>query len=183
MGRILDLRRGEGMLGEFMNLEDVENTIRQEGSDRRDHSINNIPWPLQNDIIEKVLIEGMLERVDDIEKVMRELHRVCKDGTKISIIVPWYLSSNSTKPGNKNKFSISTFYYFVRGKDPTYKGPYFEILDIKFKHQDKIEKMFEKWWFKWMVGKGEKIVRKIEVNKFVTFRAFLGFLFGEVNQW
>ena len=171
------------MIGEFINVKNIDDIIKQEGKDQKDHDINNIPWPFKDNSMEEVFVEGMLERANDVEKFMGELHRLCINGARVHIVVPWHLSSTATKPGCRSRFSLGTFYYFVKGKDITYKGPYFEVIDVKFKHHDKIEKFLdEKWWFRWIISKVGKILNKIGVDKFVTPKVAIGMLISEFNQ-
>lgn len=94
------------------------------------HNLNKFPYPFKKNVFKLVIAEHIIEHLDDIPKVMEELHRLCKNGAKIVINSSHFSSVDSfTDPTHKHFFTSRTFDYFIP-------GTYLEKLqysDIKFK--------------------------------------------------
>ena len=75
--------------------------------------IDNNPLPFDNNSFEYILCNDVLEHVN-LEKVLKELHRVLVDEGVIEIRVPHFTSSNNyIDPTHKRMFSFRTFEFFV----------------------------------------------------------------------
>ena len=75
--------------------------------------IDNNPLPFDNNSFEYILCNDVLEHVN-LEKVLKELHRVLVDEGVIEIRVPHFTSSNNyIDPTHKRMFSFRTFQFFV----------------------------------------------------------------------
>src|SRR3989344_9103927 len=82
------------------------------------HDLNKFPYPFKKDRFELVLAEHILEHLDDITKVIKELHRISKNKAKIIIDTSHFSSVDSfTDPTHKHFFTSRTFDYFIPGTD------------------------------------------------------------------
>ena len=82
------------------------------------HDLNIRPWPFPDDAFGEVFAFDVLEHLDDIVATMEELHRVCRDGTRIEITVPHFSSGNAfTDPTHRHFFSRFSFDYFDHTHD------------------------------------------------------------------
>src|SRR3989344_1469117 len=54
------------------------------------HSLNKFPYPFKNNEFDEVFCSHILEHVDDLIKVMKELHRITKPNGIIKIHVPHF---------------------------------------------------------------------------------------------
>ncbi len=105
----LNIGCGEHVKEGYLNV-DIEH---HEGVDMMAAAEN---LPFDNNSFEKIIATNILEHVEDLVSVMKELHRVLKPEGIIRIISPHYTSSGSWKdPTHKRALSVETFTYFVKG--------------------------------------------------------------------
>lgn len=77
------------------------------------HDINKFPWPFKNNEFDEVYASHILEHVDDLTKVMKELKRICRKDARIFIRAPHFSCGVSYRdPTHKRLFSYFTFDYF-----------------------------------------------------------------------
>lgn len=76
-----------------------------------DHSI--YPWPLPANHFTVIRAWHILQYLPDIEKTMEEICRVAKNGAKIEIGVPYYMSVYGFGDRNKSFFNERTFDAFT----------------------------------------------------------------------
>jgi SAM-dependent methyltransferase len=72
--------------------------------------LNFSPLPFKNDSFDYVVSNHVFEHLDDVEKVMREIHRVTKHKSRISVLLPhfsWFYSY--CDPTHKRGFSVFSF--------------------------------------------------------------------------
>jgi len=82
------------------------------------HDLNQFPYPFPDQAFEEILCQEVLEHLDDVVRVMEELHRLLKPGGKLKIIVPHYSCSNAyTDPTHKHFFGMRSMDYFT-GQGP-----------------------------------------------------------------
>ncbi len=75
--------------------------------------LESFPWDLPDNEFDEVYCSHVLEHVGDLLSVMEEIHRVCKDGAKIKILVPYFSAQGSfNDPTHKRFFTYRTFEYF-----------------------------------------------------------------------
>lgn len=96
------------------------------------HNLNIFPWPLSDNIFEKVIMNNVIEHLDDIVKVMEEIHRVSKNGAEVIITTPHFSSLYSWQdPTHKHHLALDSFDFFT--KDTRHSNFYtdktFEILE------------------------------------------------------
>lgn len=77
------------------------------------HNLNVFPYPFKNDEIDEIYLDNVLEHLDDPMKVMEEVHRICKSGGRVKVIVPYFRSVWAfIDPTHKNFFTVDSFAYF-----------------------------------------------------------------------
>jgi SAM-dependent methyltransferase len=82
------------------------------------HDLNRVPYPLESNAFDLVLAEHVLEHLDDVIRVVEEVHRVCRPGARVLIEVPHFSSSEFfTDPTHRHAFSTRSLDYFVPGTD------------------------------------------------------------------
>ena len=97
-----DIRRG------YINL-DIK---KFEGVDAV-HNLNKFPYPFKKDYFDEVRATAVLEHINDLPRVMREIHRICKKDAKVIIGVPYWNSLLSwNDPEHKRGFTLDTFTFF-----------------------------------------------------------------------
>lgn len=62
---------------------------RFEGVDKT-FDFNVFPYPFSDGEFDEILADNILEHLDNIPAVMKELHRISKPGGEVRIIVPYY---------------------------------------------------------------------------------------------
>jgi SAM-dependent methyltransferase len=73
--------------------------------------------PFRDNSVDEINLSHVLEHVRNLVPLMHELRRICKNGAKIHIRVPFYSSwSQFTDPTHVRFFTPRTFDYFQKGK-------------------------------------------------------------------
>jgi SAM-dependent methyltransferase len=97
------------------------------------HDLNTFPYPFSNNYFTVVIAEHILEHLDDIVKVMEEVHRISKDSAYIHITSPHFSSVDGfTDITHRHYFTSRSFDYFIPGTD-LYKYRYAHVKYIKNK--------------------------------------------------
>ncbi|MCG3203800.1 MAG: hypothetical protein KCHDKBKB_00472 [Elusimicrobia bacterium] len=92
------------------------------------HNLDVYPYPLESHQFDRIVIRHVAEHVEDVVKLMEEVHRLGKSGATIEIHVPHYTSANAyIDPTHKHHFSLLAFDFFCGGTQHGY------ILKTKFK--------------------------------------------------
>ena len=82
------------------------------------HDLNKFPYPFKKKQFDKIIAENIMEHLENIPKVMEELHRICKNGSKLLITTGHFSSVDSfTDPTHIHFFTSRTFDYFIPGTD------------------------------------------------------------------
>lgn len=77
------------------------------------HDLNKFPYPFKDNTFDEILGENILEHLDDVMKVMEELHRISKSNAIIKLTVPTPTSADYfTDPTHKHAFTTRSFMYF-----------------------------------------------------------------------
>jgi len=78
------------------------------------HDLNKFPWPFPDNEFDMVYCMDVLEHLDDLVKIMEEIHRISKPKAIINITVQHFSCSNSyTDPTHKHFFGLFSFDYFT----------------------------------------------------------------------
>jgi len=77
------------------------------------HDLNAFPYPLDDSSFDEIYLDNALEHLDDVMRVMEEVHRICKPGGLVKVIVPYFRSIwASIDPTHKHSFTVDSFAYF-----------------------------------------------------------------------
>jgi SAM-dependent methyltransferase len=98
------------------------------------HDIESGKYPFEDNTFDEVLAFSVLEHTMDIIKQLEEIHRICKDGARVSIEVPYYNSPDAFRdPTHKSFFTERTMEYFTdSGEFNFYTKARFEIKAKKY---------------------------------------------------
>ncbi len=78
--------------------------------------LNIVPYPLESGIADEILMDNVLEHLDDVPKVMCELHRILKPGGLARILVPYAKSDWAYQdPTHRAFFTEKSMDYFAEG--------------------------------------------------------------------
>ena len=81
------------------------------------HDLNVFPYPFKDNEFEYISCHHVLEHLNDIMPVMKELHRICAPGGEIYIEVPHHTSWCANVPEHKLRFNYFAFDgYITSGK-------------------------------------------------------------------
>lgn len=82
------------------------------------HDLNVFPYPFSDNEFDYVYADNVIEHLDNVVKVMEELHRISKNHATIKIIVPFFRSHYAfIDPIHKHFFTVRSFDYFDPQKD------------------------------------------------------------------
>lgn len=73
-------------------------------------NLNSYPFPFKDSSFEEVVSKQVFEHLDDVGKLMREIHRITKNGARIRVYVPHFSCFYSyADSSHKRTFSIFAF--------------------------------------------------------------------------
>lgn len=82
------------------------------------HDLNIFPYPFSDNEFDLIYVDNVIEHLDNIVKVMEELHRITKDGATIQIIVPFFRSIYAyIDPTHRHFFTLRSLDYFDPDKE------------------------------------------------------------------
>ena len=80
------------------------------------HDLNVRPWPFETSSFHDVYAYDVIEHLEDVMKTVEEIHRVCRPGGILNVIVPHFSSDEAfTDPTHRHYFGSRTFDYMVDG--------------------------------------------------------------------
>ncbi|MEW6730261.1 MAG: class I SAM-dependent methyltransferase [Acidobacteriota bacterium] len=86
------------------------------------HDLNDIPYPFPDNEFDLIVGNQVIEHVEDVLAVMRELYRIARPGALIRLDTPHYTDVSSFRdPTHRHHFTCESFMYF------TEKRPEFEF--------------------------------------------------------
>jgi SAM-dependent methyltransferase len=88
------------------------------------------PYPFQSDFADEIFMDNVLEHLQDVRKVMGELHRILRTGGRLRIIVPYAKSDWAFQdPTHRHFFTEKTMDYFSEGFEYSFYTPYrFKVI-------------------------------------------------------
>ncbi len=90
------------------------------------------PLPFQEGSIEEIWLDNVIEHIHDIPALMRELHRICRPGAKITIITPHFASLSSWRdPTHVHHLSLFSMEHFEKKGVAHYTGGGFRVVRRK----------------------------------------------------
>lgn len=83
------------------------------------YDLGKFPWPFKDGECEEILMKHVLEHLPNTIQVMEEMWRICADGAKVTVRVPyWNARDFVTDPTHVRAFNEDTFNFF----DPDHKS-------------------------------------------------------------
>lgn len=77
------------------------------------HDLNEVPWPLEADRFERIVCSHVIEHLTNLVEVMNEIHRVGRNGARVTILTPHFSSLNSWEdPTHTRHFARRSFDFF-----------------------------------------------------------------------
>jgi len=130
--RKLNLGCGKDIREGYINLDKV----KLNGVDVV-HDLNKFPYPFKPNYFDEVYCDNLLEHLDNLEEVMREIYRILKVGGRLIVIVPYFSQVGAfSDPTHKRFFTYYTMDYFcgLRERSDFYYDFGFKIVkkEIKF---------------------------------------------------
>lgn len=93
------------------------------------HDLNQFPYPLDSDSFDLIIMQDVLEHLDNVPRVLQEVHRVARDGALIRIRMPHYSSYYTYNDPTHRQLLGALFLtgFEVSNPNPVYGGPWFRI--------------------------------------------------------
>ncbi len=105
----LNLGCGRKYLSGYVNC-DVSTAVKAD----LHFDLNEFPYPLESGCADEILLDNVLEHLDDIPRVMAELHRLLVNGGRLRILVPYGKSDWALQdPTHKHCFTEQSMNYFL----------------------------------------------------------------------
>jgi predicted SAM-dependent methyltransferase len=77
------------------------------------HDLDAFPYPFEDSYFDEVYADNVLEHLSDLIGVMEELHRICKPGALVKVIVPYFRSRWAfIDPTHRHFFTVDSMSYF-----------------------------------------------------------------------
>lgn len=102
------VRKREGFIGiDFTPYRDVDIVM----------DLRNAPLPFEDNSVDEVYTDHFLEHlvIEDIVRVMQEIHRVCKPFARVEIRVPHFSGLTNFYEFHKTSFRYNSFAEFIIG--------------------------------------------------------------------
>ena len=120
--------------------------------------------PFDDNFISGVYTDHFLEHIviEDVAKVMKEIHRVCKPDSVVQIRVPHFSGFTNFFEYHKTSFRYNSFAEFLEGEEAMFKYPYqFRLVRRRLQlvnRQSPKNHPATKWYFwnhpmEWLVNK------------------------------
>lgn len=117
---------GDDIKEGFDNVDIQKNQKIQKSFD-----FNKFPYPIEENTYDYVWSRSVLEHLQEPDKALNELWRVCKDKAVIEIIVPYYNNKSAVSDmQHKHFFSDSSFIIFVNETCKINKEKKFKIQSL-----------------------------------------------------
>ena len=139
------------------------------------HNLEVFPYPFKNNTFNEIHCSHVLEHLNNLVRVMEELHRICKNKAIIKIITPHATSFSSLSPlTHKRSFSSITFDNFEEGEWEIYSDKIFKI-NKKELHWFRIRDYF-------VMRTINKLIEKIININIIFSERFLWVLLGGFDE-
>lgn len=100
-------------------------------------NLDEFPWPLRDDMFDRIHMSHIIEHVRDVNRTMAEIHRVARADASVLIVTPHFSSHNSyTDPTHVRHLAGRSFQYFTGVDFATFRGAHVrfdvEALELTF---------------------------------------------------
>jgi len=127
MVKRLNLGCGDDIKEGFDNVD-----VQKDKKLTKSFNFNKFPYPIKEESYDYILVKQVLEHLENPERVLIELHRICKPGAIIRIEVPYYNNKGAFgSMQHMHYFSDQTFMDFVEGRKVINKKQSFEIKKLE----------------------------------------------------
>jgi len=94
------------------------------------HNLDQFPYPLESDSFDLIIMQDILEHLEDVPRVLGEVHRVARDGATVRIRTPHYSSYYAyNDPTHRRSFGVFALDGFdVLEERTAYAEPLFRIV-------------------------------------------------------
>ncbi len=94
------------------------------------HDLDQFPYPLASDSFDLIVMQDILEHLEDVPRVLREVHRVAREGATVRIRTPHYSSYYAyNDPTHRRSFGVFALDGFDVLKPRTaYADPLYRIV-------------------------------------------------------
>lgn len=77
------------------------------------HDLNRFPYPFDDSTFDEILADNTIEHLEDLPRVMEELHRIARPDSALKIIVPYFRARWAfVDPTHRHFFTVDSFGYF-----------------------------------------------------------------------
>jgi len=111
------------------------------------HDLNQTPYPFKDDEFDEVWSHHVMEHLEELPKVMEELHRITKPGGKIFIEVPHHSSWMANTPDHKLRFNYFAFDGYVSGRTTWKTGRKFDLINREITFRKALRRFGWAWHF------------------------------------
>lgn len=88
--------------------------------------------PFSDSSVDEIWMDNVIEHVQDISAIMKEIHRICQHDAKVTIITPHYSSISSWRdPSHVHHLSYFSMDHFEKESVKHYIGGGFIVIDRK----------------------------------------------------
>ena len=114
------------------------------------HDLNIIPLPFEDNQFKEIICHHILEHLNDLSRLMKELHRICAGDGVIYIEVPHHTSWCANIPSHKLRFNYFAFDEYLTEIDSWHTGEKFTLVkrEVTFHHAFRryfLHKLFNKF--------------------------------------
>ncbi len=107
----INLGCGMSYLSDYVNC-DVLPHVRAD----KHFDLNALPYPFESGCADEIFMDNVLEHLDEVPRVLAELHRILKPGGLLRIIVPYAKTDWAFQdPTHKHFFTERSMDYFAEG--------------------------------------------------------------------
>ena len=101
--------------------------------------VDHFPYSFPRNYADYILLDNVLEHLENIPSVMKELHRILKPNGRLEIFVPYAKSDGAIQdPTHTHFFTENSLQYFETKSSYLYSSPYtFTILVSKLENANK----------------------------------------------